>query len=308
MSAVFHVPVLVEEVVSGMVVDPAGIYLDATAGGGGHSRAILAALGPEGRLIAADRDPEAVAETRRALERYGDRVRVIQGGFGALRQTVEEVGVDAVHGILFDLGVSSHQLDTPGRGFGFREEGPLDMRMEPGVGEPASVLVARADESELTRLIHEYGEERQARRIARSICRMRLDRPLETTADLRRAVERTHPERLTKTLARVFQAVRIAVNDELSQLERGLQAAADLLLPGGRLAVIAYHSLEDRLVKRTFEPLVRGCICPPHLPVCACGRSPSFRRVNRRALRSGAGEVEENRRSRSAVLRLYERV
>jgi 16S rRNA (cytosine1402-N4)-methyltransferase len=307
-SAVFHVPVLVEEVVSGMVVDPAGIYLDATAGGGGHSRAILAALGPEGRLIAADRDPEAVAETRRALERYGDRVRVIQGGFDGLRQTVEGAGVDAVHGILFDLGVSSHQLDTPGRGFGFREEGPLDMRMEPGVGEPASALLARADESELRRLIREYGEERQARPIARSICRMRQDHPLETTADLRRAVERTHPERLTKTLARVFQAVRIAVNDELSQLERGLQAALDLLLPGGRLAVIAYHSLEDRLVKRTLEPLVRGCICPPGLPVCACGRTPSFRRVNRRALRSGAGEVEENRRSRSAVLRLYERV
>jgi 16S rRNA (cytosine1402-N4)-methyltransferase len=304
----YHVPVLVEEVVDGLVIDPAGIYLDATAGGGGHSRAILAALGPEGRLIAVDRDPEAVAETGRALAGYGARVRVVQGEFAALRRTAEEAGVDAVHGILFDLGVSSHQLDTPVRGFGFREEGPLDMRMDPEVSEPAAALIARADESELTRLLYDYGEERQARRIARSICRLRLERPLETTADLRRAVERTHPERLTKTLARVFQALRIAVNDELTQLERGLQAATGLLLPGGRLAVIAYHSLEDRLVKRTLEPLVRGCVCPPGLPVCACGRAPSFRRVNRRALHSRTDEVEANRRSRSAALRLYERV
>jgi 16S rRNA (cytosine1402-N4)-methyltransferase len=307
-SGTYHVPVLAREVVAGLVVDRDGAYLDATAGGGGHSAAVLAALGPTGRLIAADRDPEAVAETRQRLSPWGGQVTVIQGDFATLRDTVAAAGVTAVNGVLFDLGVSSHQLDTPTRGFGFREEGPLDMRMDPEAGEPAAALVARLAEADLTRILYDFGEERQARRIARAICRQRQEHPLATTADLRRAVERTHPERPTKTLARVFQALRIAVNGELAQLEQGLRAAASLLLPGGRLAVIAYHSLEDRLVKQTMGPLLLGCICPPAMPVCACGRQPAFRRVQVRARRADAAEIGANRRSRSASLRFYERV
>ena len=304
----FHVPIMVQEVLQGLVVDPGGIYLDATAGGGGHSRAILQALNPEGYLIAVDRDMEAVAAARQALADYAGRFEVVHGSFAELPQLLAAREVQGVQGVLFDLGVSSHQVDEASRGFSYQEDGPLDMRMDPGREISAAELVARATEGELAQLIKQYGEERRARQIARSICRVRQRQGLETTADLRKAVEATRPRHLPKTLARVFQAFRIAVNDELEQLEKGLEAVSEILVPGGRAAVIAYHSLEDRLVKTRFAELVRGCICPPDLPVCACGRKPRFRSVLRKAQRASPDEVRINRRARSAILRVCEKI
>jgi 16S rRNA (cytosine1402-N4)-methyltransferase len=306
---VFHVPVMVDEVVRGLVVDPEGIYLDATVGGGGHSRAILAGLRGRGRLIAVDRDSEAVREAEKCLKAWGGKALVMRGTFASLKELLTRQGVESLHGVLFDLGVSSHQIDQPDRGFSFREDGPLDMRMDPDQGIPASSwIIQNLSEEALAQVIEKYGEERQSRRIARSICRLFEERGMATTADLRRAVELTRPRMVNKTLARVFQALRIAVNDELGQLEEGLNAAIELLLPGGRLAVIAYHSLEDRAVKTKLNELVRGCVCPPKVPVCVCGRRPTFKKVQRRPLRARADEVRRNRRARSAVLRTYEKL
>lgn len=304
----FHVPVMVEETVQGLVMEPGGIYLDATLGGGGHSLALLQALNSEGRLIATDRDREAVEAGRQALEKYAGQIEVVHASFAELGQLLRQRQTEGMHGALFDLGISSHQIGEPERGFSYQEEGPLDMRMDPYQGISAAELIELKSEAELAQMIKQYGEEFQARRIARSICRIRRRKGLETTADLRMAVEATRPRHLSKTLARVFQAFRIVVNDELGQLEEGLEAVVDALVPGGRVAVIAYHSLEDRLVKTRFAGLIRGCICPPGLPVCACGRKPLFKSVLRRPQRASQDEVRANRRARSSILRIYEKI
>ncbi len=303
----YHEPVLSNQVVEGLVVDGAGVYLDATAGGGGHSAALLAALAAEGLLIAVDRDDEAV---RAAGERLaGDRrVLVRKGRFAELDSVLDSVGVVSLNGALFDLGVSSHQIDAAERGFSYRAEGPLDMRMDPTCGATAADIIGEAPEAELVRIMREYGEERQARSIARSIVRCRQEQTLETTEDLRRIVIATRPQMVNKTLARVFQAFRIAINGELDELVAGLTTAIDRLAVGGRLAVIAYHSLEDRIVKRHLAELMRGCICPPRLPVCSCGHRPTFAKVGRGRIRADANEVGLNSRARSAVLRLYEKL
>lgn len=307
----YHAPVMVEEVVTGLATDPSGVYVDATAGGGGHAEALLRALGERGHLLACDRDAAAVNEAGRRLDPYRGRVTFLQCAFSSLARSaaplLDRLERSGVEGMLFDLGVSSHQIDEPGRGFSYHQDGPLDMRMDRGAGDPADQLLARIREADLVELIRRYGEERQARRIARSICRSRDEGRMQTTAQLARAIESTRPERPTKTLARVFQALRIAVNDELAELEKGLQGAVDLLAPGGRLAVIAYHSLEDRIVKHKMAGLVKGCVCPPDLPACACGRRPAFLRIGP-ARRPGAEELAANSRSRSAILRLFEKI
>jgi len=303
----YHVPVLADEVVEGLIVDRAGVYLDATAGGGGHSRALLAALGPEGLLIAVDRDDEAIGATSESLSGDG-RGLVRKGRFAELDSVLNTVGVSSLSGALFDLGVSSRQIDEAGRGFSYRAEGPLDMRMDPMYGETAADLIATAPEVELVRIMREYGEERQARSIARSIVRCRQERPLQTTEDLRQVVVATRPQMVNKTLARVFQAFRIAINGELEELVAGLTTAIDRLAVGGRLAVIAYHSLEDRIVKRHLAELMRGCICPPRLPVCCCNHRPEFAKVGRGRVKPTPSEVGNNSRARSAVLRLYEKL
>ena len=302
----YHIPVMVAEVVAGLVADPDGAYVDATAGGGGHSWALLQALGPKGRLLAVDRDREAVAAARARLA-ADTRAVVRRGRFAELSKLLAQEGIGPLSGVLFDLGVSSHQIDAPPRGFSYRADGPLDMRMDAAIGPTAAELIASCSEAELAELIARYGEERAARRIARSICRQQRLAPLTTTQALRQAVAATRPQRLNKTLARVFQALRIAVNDELGQLQAGLAAVEAELEPGGRLAVVAYHSLEDRLVKQHFAALVRGCICPPRVPVCTCGRKPSFKRVGPKLQRASEAEVAQNTRARSAVLRLYEK-
>ena len=301
----YHIPIMVEEVVAGLVANPDGAYVDATAGGGGHSAALLQALGPKGRLLALDRDGDAVAAARARLAADA-RAKVLCARFSDLPQVL--AGIGPLSGVLFDLGVSSHQIDAPARGFSYQADGPLDMRMDAEVGPTAAELIAASSEAELAELIARYGEERAARRIARSICRQQRLAPLTTTQALRQAVATTRPQMLNKTLARVFQALRIAVNDELGQLQAGLAAVEAGLKPGGRLAVVAYHSLEDRLVKQYLAALMRGCICPPRVPVCTCGRKPSFKRVGPKLQRASEAEVEQNTRARSAVLRIYEKI
>ncbi len=303
----YHVPIMVREVTEGLIVDPDGKYVDATAGGGGHSLALLRALGPLGRLVAVDRDWEAVEAARLCLA-PDVRAMVLQGSFAELGDVLAQERVDAVSGFLFDLGVSSRQIDEPGRGFSYREDGPLDMRMDPAVGQSAADLLAACSELELADLIKRYGEERQARGIARAICRRRQLDALRTTHSLREVIAATRPQMLNKTLARVFQALRIAVNDEMGQLQAGLTAAVAGLKAGGRLAVIAYHSLEDRLVKQYMAEMERGCICPPRMPICNCGQRPTFKKVGRKPRRASEQEVDTNRRARSAILRIYEKL
>ncbi|MDE2811564.1 MAG: 16S rRNA (cytosine(1402)-N(4))-methyltransferase RsmH [Gemmatimonadota bacterium] len=302
----YHVPVMVEEVVAGLVADPDGAYADATTGGGGHSWALLQALSPKGRLLAVDRDREAVAAARARLA-ADTRVVVRQGRFAELSELLAQEGIGLLSGVLFDLGVSSHQIDAPARGFSYQADGPLDMRMDAEVGLTAAELIAASSEAELAELIARYGEDRAARQIARAICRQQRLAPLVTTRALREAIATTRPRMLNKTLARVFQALRIAVNDELGQLQAGLVAMETDLKPGGRLVVMAYHSLEDRLVKQHLAALMRGCICPPRVPICTCGRKPSFKRVGYKLQRASKAEVEQNSRARSAILRIYEK-
>lgn len=291
-----------------LVTDPAGTYVDATAGGGGHSTEIAARLGPEGLLVAVDRDGEALAATRMALSGSGVRQHLIHARFADLADACAAYGIDRVHGVLFDLGVSSHQLDQASRGFSFRADGPLDMRMDPEEPGGAAGWLTAVDEAELRRVIKEYGEERGARRIARAIIARRERQGLKTTSDLRAAVLSTRPRMPNKTLARVFQGIRIRMNDELGQLDRGLEAGAGLLQPGGRLVVISYHSLEDRLVKHKLAEWIRGCICPPDAPVCVCGRKPLFRKLLRRPQRPDATELQVNPRARSAIMRAFEKL
>jgi 16S rRNA (cytosine1402-N4)-methyltransferase len=303
----YHMPVLVDQVVEGLVVDRAGVYLDATAGGGGHSTALLAALGSDALLVAVDRDDEAVRAAGEKLA--GDRrVIVRKGRFAELDSVLDTAGVASLNGALFDLGVSSHQIDAAERGFSYRAEGPLDMRMDPMSGATAADIIESVPEAELVRIMRDYGEERQARSIARSIVRCRQEQPLRTTEDLRRIVIATRPKMVNKTLARVFQAFRIAINGELEELVAGLATAIDRLAVGGRLAVIAYHSLEDRIVKQHLAELMRGCICPPRLPACCCDHQPEFAKVGRGRIKPAPSEVDINRRARSAVLRLYEKL
>ncbi len=312
----YHQPVMVAEVVDLLTPIESGVIVDATFGGGGHTEALLAAL-PNVSVLALDRDPDATSRVP-----VGTRVRLVTANFGDLARVLadpetvrwrHEHGArdpDRGHvaGVLFDLGVSSHQLDRAARGFSYRQEGPLDMRMGPDASLTAADVVNRYDVDRLSETFRRYGEEPNARRIAQSIVR---SRPLATTSELAAVVaaavpaaarRRRHPAR------RVFQAIRIAVNDELTAVATGLDAAIDALRPGGRVVVIAYHSLEDRIVKRRLVAGSKGCVCPPELPVCVCGNVAELRRLTRSALRPSDTEVAANPRARSARLRAAEKV
>ena len=307
MSQSYHVPVLLGEALVHLRVVPDGTYVDATLGGGGHARALAAGLGPGGRLLAVDQDPEALDAGKGLADEFPGRVQLVQGNFGDLAALLAARGIRQVDGVLADLGVSSHQLDAGERGFSFQRDGPLDMRMDPGRGPSAADLVNRAGEAELTRVLRDYGEEPRARRVARALMTARDERPLRTTAELAAVVERALGRRGAKHPAtRTFQALRIAVNGELEVLERLLAALPEVLKPGGRAVLIAYHSLEDRRIKQTFRSWEPHCRCPPRYPVCTCG-TPGFARVlTRRAVKPGAAEVEANPRARSARLRAVE--
>jgi 16S rRNA (cytosine1402-N4)-methyltransferase len=308
-----HRPVLAEEVISMLSPASGSLQIDATVGGGGHTERILEATNPDGRLLGLDADGAAIARVRDRLARFGDRLVLRQANFRELGAVAPDAGFTVVDGCLFDLGLSSYQLADVERGFGFRAGGPLDMRFDTSRGIPAAELLATLDADELTALFRRYGEEPQARRIARAIVNGRGVTPITTAEELAALVERVAPvnprgRRRIHPATRVFQALRIAVNDELGALETGLAAAVDLLRPGGRLVVLSYHSLEDRIVKRFIAAERKGCTCPPEAPVCVCGRQPRLRLVTRPSLTPSASEIADNPRARSARLRAAERM
>jgi 16S rRNA (cytosine1402-N4)-methyltransferase len=303
-----HVPVLLEAVIDGLRVKPGGRYIDATVGGGGHASEILATSSPDGVLLGLDRDPAALEVADARLVGYRERLRLVQGSFADLMKIAAGHGFDRVDGILMDLGLSSLQLADPDRGFSFLIDGPLDMRFDTSSSDcTAADLVNRLSPEELADILYRYGEESQSRRIARAIVEAR---PLRTTGELVDVVEqavgrrrgRLHPATLT------FQALRIAVNEELTALEGALPQAVELLVPGGRLAVIAFHSLEDRIVKRFMRRESQDCICPPGLPICTCDHEATLKVITRKPIKATSEEVEVNARSRSARLRIAERI
>jgi 16S rRNA (cytosine1402-N4)-methyltransferase len=287
-------------------VQPGGRYIDATIGAGGHATGILDTSTPDGRLLGLDADPEAVTFARHALQHFGDRALVVASNFRDLQAVAVAHGFEQVDGMLMDLGFSSRQLAAAERGFSFDQDGPLDMRLNPNQGQTAAELISDLSETELADLFWRYGEERHSRRIARAIV---AARPVTTTGQLADLIakrigrrEKIHPA------TRVFQALRIAVNDELGALAEALPQARDLVRPGGRLAVIAFHSLEDRLVKQFYQQEARDCICPPDIPVCVCGHRATLGIVTRKPIRPSDEEVNRNPRSRSARLRIAYRV
>ena len=312
-AAAGHRPVLLEQAVAGVSPHPGGRYLDGTFGGGGHTRALLDASAPHGIVLALDADPDAIAraEAMRRAPGLAPRLIPIHANFADLASVARERGVAPLDGVLLDLGLSSFQLDQPERGFAFRHDGPLDMRFDPDAGAPASVLVNSLPERELADVIWRYGEERGSRRIARAIVHEREREPIETTTRLAAIVARALGGRRghdTHPATRTFQALRIATNQELGVLESALDGAVDVLAPSGRLAVIAFHSLEDRIVKRFIERESAACVCPPETPVCVCDHRPRLRKVTRRAMRPDEAERDANPRARSAVLRIAERL
>jgi 16S rRNA (cytosine1402-N4)-methyltransferase len=311
---VSHVPVLADEVVAMLAPAPGSRQVDATLGGGGHAERILEATDPDGRLLGLDADEAAIARVRaRLASRFGDRLRLRQANFRELAQVAPDEGFAAIDGCLFDLGLSSFQLADADRGFGIRTGGPLDMRFDTGRGVPAAELLATLDADELTALFRRYGEEPFAGRIARAIVEARRTAPIRTAEELAAVVARVAPgrapgRRRVHPATRVFQALRIAVNEELDALQAGLAAAVDLLRPGGRLVVLSYHSLEDRIVKRFLHAERRGCTCPPEVPVCICGHEPRLRLLAPKGLVPTPAEIVANPRARSARLRAAERI
>jgi len=303
-----HIPVMLNECIEGLDIRPDGIYVDGTAGGAGHSSAIASHLGSDGRLIALDRDPDAVKTASERLSVFPN-AQVIHSNYSQIREVLDSLGIDKVDGILMDLGVSSYQLDEGSRGFSYHTDAPLDMRMSKE-GTSAADIVNTCSEQELARILFEYGEEKFSRRIASNIVKARAEKPIETTLELADIVRMSVPQKARRDknpCKKTFQAIRIAVNGELDHLSKGLEDAFYSLKSGGRLAVITFHSLEDRLVKQKFAGWCRGCICPPDFPQCVCGRKPEGVLVNRKPLEANESEVEGNARSRSAKLRIIER-
>ncbi len=303
---------MADEVLRFLTPHRGGIYLDGTLGGAGHARLILEATAPDGVLVGMDHDAEALAAAKKKLADFGDRAILRQGNFSDMNALLDSLEIDQLDGILLDLGVSSHQLDSPERGFSFREEGPLDMRMNPSAGVSAATVIAEAEADELRRIFREYGEERWASKIARAIVADRGQTPFVTTLQLAELVCRVVPGgRVPQRIhpaTRIFQALRIYVNSELESLRAGLDVAWRRLKTGGRLVVISFHSLEDRMVKQTFRTLASGCNCPPRLAVCACGHQPTVHVLTRKAVRAAKNEINLNPRSRSAVLRAMEKL
>jgi 16S rRNA (cytosine1402-N4)-methyltransferase len=302
-----HLPVLYHEIIHALCPLTQGFYVDGTVGAGGHAWGILEASSPHGKLIGLDLDPQALALARNKLEPFGERAILIQASYTTLEAKVRSLGWPPIDGVLLDLGVSSIQLDTPERGFSFRMEAPLDMRFDPGGYVTAADLVNGLPENDLADLVFRYGEEKRARQIARAIVNRR---PLHTTlqlADVISTVVRFERGKIHPA-TRTFQALRIAVNDELQSIETVLPQAMDVLKPGGRLAVISFQSLEDRIVKRYFRHESMDCICPPKQPICSCGHKATLREISRKPIRPEDGEVITNPRARSARLRVAEKL
>lgn len=306
-----HYSVMAQECMDALAIDPNGIYVDATLGGGGHSSLIAERL-EGGLLIGIDQDRDAIAAATARLAPYGDRFRAVKSNFSALRAVLEEQGIAAIDGILFDLGVSSFQLDEESRGFSYRFDAPLDMRMDRENPLDAYTVVNTYTKEQLTEILYRYGEEKMSPRIAAAICRRREEAPVETTGQLVEIIEKVFPpkERYGNKhpAKRTFQAIRIEVNGELRILEQAVRDAVSVLKPGGRIAVMTFHSLEDRIVKNTFADLASGCICDKNLPVCVCGRKPVVKQVTRKPITACGAELAENNRSKPAKLRAAEKL
>lgn len=311
MSEFYHVSVLLEECIEALNIRPDGVYVDGTLGGAGHSSQIAKRL-TTGRLIGIDRDPVALKAAGERLAPYGDRVTLVHSNFCEIKKVLEDLGIEGVDGVLLDLGVSSPQLDDGARGFSYMADAPLDMRMNSEDALSAYDVVNTWSQEELKRILYDYGEERYAPRIAAAICNKRADKPIETTLELvdiiRSAMpaaalrEKQHPAK------RSFQAIRIAVNDELGSVEKVMEDAIPCLNPEGRLAIITFHSLEDRIVKNGMAAAAKGCTCPPEFPVCVCGKKPRVKLISRKPIVSGEEELERNPRARSAKLRVCEKI
>lgn len=307
-----HKSVLLQECIDALNIRPDGIYLDGTLGGAGHSSQIARRLTEGGRLIGVDRDRTALAAAKERLAPYADRVTLVHSNFAEIDAILDSLGIPAVDGMLFDLGVSSPQLDDVSRGFSYMADAPLDMRMDKDDALTAGEVVNTWPQGELRRILYDYGEERYAPQIAAAICRAREKAPVETTLELVDIIRSAMPAQALREkqhpAKRSFQAIRIAVNDELGAVSRMMQAAVGRLNPGGRLAVITFHSLEDRIVKSEMQQAARGCTCPPEFPVCICGKKPLVKLVTRKPIVSGPAELEENPRARSAKLRVAEKL
>jgi len=312
-GATLHRPVLLPELLDALVVRPDGTYVDANLGGGGHAEAVLEASGPRGFLLGIDADGGAIDMSRRRLARFGDRLSTFHGSSEHLARAITEAGFNEVDGVYFDLGLSSDQLVDRERGFGIRAGGLLDLRFDTRTGESAAELIAQASATELEQIFREYGEEPHAAKIARAIIATRSSAPITTAEELANLVEQSVPKRYgppsrIHPATRVFQALRIAVNDELNALTTALAAAIAALRVGGRVVVLTYHSLEDRIVKQAFAAAAQSCICPPRVPVCTCANEATLRLITKHPITASEEEIAENPRSRSAKLRAAERL
>ena len=307
-----HVSVMLEETVQGLVTDPQGTYVDCTLGGGGHSHRIAELLAPEGRLIGLDQDEAAIRAATERLADVGCRVEIVHSNFRHLEKVLHGLGVEQVDGVVFDLGVSSHQIDTAERGFSYMQDAPLDMRMDPEAALSAYEVVNTYSQEKLARIFHDYGEERWGKRIAEFIVKERETNPIKTTGELVEVICKAVPKAVRRASAghpakRIFQAIRIEVNDELGILENAFKTAVRFLKPGGRLAIITFHSLEDRIAKQTLKEMARGCICPPELPVCTCNHKPEIKLLGK-PKQATKEELRDNSRSKSAKLRIAEKL
>ena len=302
-----HRSVLLDECIDGLNIDPNGIYVDGTAGGGGHSFAIASRLSG-GRLIAIDQDEAAIAAASKRLEPLGERATVVRSNFCEIASVCRDLGIEEIDGLLLDLGVSSYQLDTPERGFSYSSDAPLDMRMDKRKTLSAYEVVNEYSEEKIKKILYEYGEERFSAAIAAAIVRRREKSPIESTAELSDIIKYAIPPAAREgghhPAKRSFQAIRIEVNSELDVIEPAIRDAVSMLRKGGRIAIITFHSLEDRIVKQTFADLAKGCVCPRELPICVCGRKPVLKQVNKKPILPSKEELEENPRSRSAKLRV----
>ncbi len=305
----FHDPVMVDEVAKFLITRRDGLYIDLTLGGGGHLKHISKILSNRAVLVGVDRDPEAVAFSEKILKGLPQKIKIINSNFDRLETVMEEIGSRTIDGALIDQGLSSHQVDSPHRGFSYMHDGPLDMRMGPDCEMTAEDIINDYSKERLTLLFRKYGEEKRARQAASAICTYRQKERISTTNQLRKVLEPVlSPKYMSASLARTFQAVRIEVNQELSKLEKVLPQALSFLCSGGHLVVISYHSLEDRIVKRFFSSEAKGCICPDEFPVCVCGRKPSVKLLTRRVVKPSGDEMKKNSRARSAKLRAVEKI
>ena len=307
-----HKSVLAQECMEGLHIRPQGIYMDATTGGGGHSLGVVQRLGEGGRLICIGRDDDALQAAGKRLEPYREKITFVKSNFSDIAAVAKDLGISQVDGILFDLGVSSYQLDAMERGFSYMNDAPLDMRMDRSQSFTAGDVVNGYSQEELKRILWDYGEERYSGRIAAAICRRREEKPIQSTVELSEIIRGAMPPQALREkqhpAKRSFQAIRIEVNGELRAVEQAVQDSVDLLAPGGRLAVITFHSLEDRIVKNIFAQQAKGCICPPEFPVCVCGRKPRLKLVHRGVITAGEEELRDNPRARSAKLRVAEKI